>query len=257
MESTNSGLNGQATRLPSSLFSSQAQKFLHERGLDDAELMSKCDIFELSPDQMKHVADIPWAALRIPYTAEFARYRFIPNGNHEIREENPVGAKLPKVPKQTRVKKRENGDDKLIELRYWQPAHSGVHLYLPRLIDWPAVMADYRRELIIAEGEFKAVSAIHILDIAACGIGGVWNWKPADGLILPEFDRFTWRDPEAPPYDFSYGRTVYLVLDSDVRRRSDLRNARDLLAWQLGDRGANVRIINLPETLTEYARKAA
>jgi Domain of unknown function (DUF3854) len=118
-------------------------------------------------------------------------------------------------------------------------------------------MADYRRELIIAEGEFKAVSAIHILDIAACGIGGVWNWKPADGLILPEFDRFTWRDPEAPPYDFSYGRTVYLVLDSDVRRRSDLRNARDLLAWQLGDRGANVRIINLPETLTEYARKAA
>jgi hypothetical protein len=224
----------------------QAQRFLAERGLNDSLLLERCGIVELSSREMKEATGIGWQALRILYTSDFARYRFLPGGEHEATADNPAEAQLPSIEKKSDgskpSKKRE-----LQELRYWQPRHSGVHLYLPPLMDWTKVMADRWTPLIIAEGEFKAIAACHVLKMPACGIGGVWNWQPRKGLILPEFEQFVWRDADAPPWDFGKSRTVYIVFDSDVRRRSDLLAARDALVWQLTDRGADVRIINLPE----------
>jgi Domain of unknown function (DUF3854) len=235
--------------------STQARQFLAERGLDDAELLRRCGITELAPHQMATTSGIAWQSLCLPYPlpdgkdSGFHRYRFIPSGAHAVDENNPADAKLPKIVKKADGSLKKGEKPKPHELRYWQPKNSGVHLYLPSLVNWTAVMADWTTPLAVVEGEFKSLAAVHVLDIAACGLGGIWNWQSSNGLILPEFEKFVWRDPAAPPYDFSRSRTVYVVFDSDVARRSDLLAARDALVWQLADRGAYPRIVNLPETL--------
>src|SRR5262249_31984835 len=42
-------------------------------------------------------------------------------------------------------------------LRYWQPPKSGVHLYLPPLLDWQAIPSDATFTLVITEGEKQAL----------------------------------------------------------------------------------------------------
>jgi hypothetical protein len=254
---------GHALHTNSSSLSKQAHRFLAERGLDDADITQRCGIVEIPWQQMAAISGFTWSALWLPYylpegkPSGFNRYRFIPGGDHAVTDDNPADAKLPVIVKKSNSKTKnsdetKNGDDakpKTEELRYWQPRNSSVHLYLPPLVDWLKAMADWRQRLIIAEGEFKAIAACHVLKQPACGVGGVWNWKPADGLILPEFEKFVWRDPVAPAYDFDRARIVYIVFDSDVQRRGDLLAARDALVEQLTDRGADAKVINLPEVL--------
>jgi uncharacterized protein DUF3854 len=236
--------------------SGTAIQFLAARGLNDKNLIERCGITEVQADAMERISGIAWQALKIPYGGDFFRYRFLPYGVHAITADNPQGAALPKVVKKSNARKGDGNEEKKEkrqELRYWQPAHSGVRLYMPPLIDWAAVMADYSQPLIIAEGEFKSIAAVHVLQIPACGIGGVWNWKPSDGLILPEFKNFKWHADGARLDSLESNRTVFVVFDSDVRRRSDLLAARDALVWQLTDMGANPRVVNLPESLETWA----
>ncbi len=73
-------------------------------------------------------------------------------------------------------------------IKYTQPSGSGIHLYLPPLIDWAAVAKDPKRKILITEGEKKAVAAILHLGIPTIGTGGVWSFK------TPDLNGFVWKD---------------------------------------------------------------
>src|SRR5215472_5021752 len=82
-------------------------------------------------------------------------------------------------------------------LRYWQPSNSGVHLYLPPLLDWQALAADATRPLVITEGEKKALAACQC-GLPAIGLGGCYNWKltldTGEKIVLTTLDLFAWKD---------------------------------------------------------------
>ncbi|HXG73150.1 MAG TPA: DUF3631 domain-containing protein [Gemmatimonadaceae bacterium] len=84
--------------------------------------------------------------------------------------------------------------------------------------------------------------------ILAIGTGGCWGWRgvvgkatSADGARvdekgpLPDFDRVAWK-----------GRDVVILFDANARTNAKVRAARRALAAELTDRGAKVRIGELP-----------
>jgi len=73
-------------------------------------------------------------------------------------------------------------------IKYTQPSGSGIHLYLPPLVDWAAVAKDPKRKILITEGEKKSIAAILHLGIPTIGTGGVWSFK------TPDLNGFVWKD---------------------------------------------------------------
>src|SRR5215472_1112856 len=130
-------------------------------------------------------------------------------------------------------------------LRYWQPPKSGVHLYLPPLLDWQALAADATRPLVITEGEKKALAACQY-GLPAIGLGGCYNWKltldTGEKIVLPTLDLFAWKD-----------RPLELVPDGDawhLGREFDILAGFYLLGLELIQRGAIVTFVRLPHLPT-------
>lgn len=122
-------------------------------------------------------------------------------------------------------------------IRYTQEPGSGVCAYFPRLVDWPAVMADVTKPIIITEGELKAAKASKE-GYPTIGLGGVYNFRSARAGVpfLPELEAVTW--PK---------RLVYLAFDSDLRSNPNVLAALNLIAEELYQRGALPHVLMLPE----------
>lgn len=119
-------------------------------------------------------------------------------------------------------------------LRYSQPQGSGVRAYFPGNVDWSGVLSDASEELLITEGEKKAIAAAQA-GFRCIGLGGVFNWLTA-GSLLPELEEISWRD-----------RAVFIVFDSDASTNNNVRAAELRLFAELSTkRGADVRIVRLP-----------
>ena len=120
--------------------------------------------------------------------------------------------------------------------RYAQPAGSVNEIYLSPLVPWNELKDDVSVPLVITEGEFKAACACSH-DIAAIGLGGVWNFRAAKmGLpFLTQLERIKWR-----------GRQVYVCFDSDAAEKPNVMAAEASLASELLRRGADARIVRLP-----------
>lgn len=136
------------------------------------------------------------------------------------------------APKQTvqSFKKRK-------ELRYTQPADSGIHPYFPIVdgLDWVDVAADTDIPIMVTEGEKKALCAC-LVGIPTIGLGGVYNFAH-DGELLPMLDQIDWQ-----------GRTVYICYDSDAADNSKVAVAEGRLATELSmKRHASVFLVRLPE----------
>ena len=119
--------------------------------------------------------------------------------------------------------------------RYVQAAGSGVHAYFPmiRIFRWDDIAAKPEEPVVITEGEKKALKAC--LDgFPTIGISGVWCFK-RDGQLLPELEQFAWED-----------RSVWIVFDSDAATNPHIGHAQRALAKLLVERGAEVRIVDLP-----------
>ena len=121
--------------------------------------------------------------------------------------------------------------------RYRSPKGRPNRLYIPPLLD-PAVLADARTPLWITEGEKKALKAVQE-GLPCVGVPGVWSWRTRDardrGVPIADLEHVVWR-----------GRTVFVVYDSDLVTKPQVRLAEYALARELQRRGATVKAIRLP-----------
>lgn len=115
--------------------------------------------------------------------------------------------------------------------KYLQPKDSGVRLYIPRKVN--SKLRDINKELMITEGEKKTLKACQE-GFDTVGLGGVWSWvqdhKPIDDL-----DSISWGN-----------RQVTYVPDSDTWEKEDVIRAVFAFCSEVRDRGANVRVVKLP-----------
>lgn len=190
---------------------------LRASGLEDATIAA-CGYEAVRPHDIK-IQGVH-SAYRIPYPAldgaknGFERWRFFP------------------------AIQRADGSKQ----KYFQPAGSAPHLYLCPCCNWASVAKDSSVPLIIPEGEKKAAKACQE-GLAAIGVAGLWNWRQkldnGERLVIPTLDQFVWN-----------GRDVLLVPDSDAwrpEREVDLLAGFYALGQELVFRGANVRLLRLPE----------
>jgi hypothetical protein len=126
--------------------------------------------------------------------------------------------------------------------KYYQPAGTSTHVYLPPLLSWTNTARHSNQPLMFTEGEKKAACACQHGLITA-GIAGVWNWRQrldtGEPFLIPTLDQFVWKD-----------RTVELVPDSDAWRDERLITVLGgfyAFGQELVLRGGNVRLVKLPE----------
>lgn len=121
-------------------------------------------------------------------------------------------------------------------LRYMQPHASGVHVYFPPIIDWPAVFADPEIAIIITEGEAKACAAC-LAGFPTIALGGVDSWRIAGTDELhPELSVIPWSK-----------RNGFICFDSDAATNPSVLAAEAKLVEALQLKmGAQCNICRLP-----------
>jgi hypothetical protein len=128
-------------------------------------------------------------------------------------------------------------------------------LYFPCGID-PALLNEVRVQVIIAEGEKKALALRNLagwnaseLRFLPVGLSGVWNWRGTIGKEpgpngdvravkgpIADLDRIIWNK-----------RRAVIIFDSDIKRNHEVERAQNALASELSSRGADVLLVNLPD----------
>jgi putative DNA primase/helicase len=123
-------------------------------------------------------------------------------------------------------------DGKLV--RYESPRGRSNEIYTPT--GTIAALNVRSVGLLITEGEKKALAADQ-LGYPTIGLVGVWGWKVGRApQLLPSLERVGWPD-----------RTVTIAFDSDVRTNEQVQAAEIQLAIHLRRRGAQVKVVRLPE----------
>ncbi|HEX9710121.1 MAG TPA: AAA family ATPase, partial [Candidatus Thermoplasmatota archaeon] len=101
-----------------------------------------------------------------------------------------------------------------------------------------AALADPRVPLWLTEGEKKALKGCQE-GLCCVAVPGVWSWKTRDArdrsVPIADLDAIAWR-----------GRIVFLVFDSDLATKPQVRLAEFALARELQHRGAIVKAVRLP-----------
>lgn len=90
-------------------------------------------------------------------------------------------------------------------------------------------------ELWITEGEKKG-DALTSRGLCAIAVPGVWGWVKKGSIPLPCWEHVALK-----------GRRVFVVFDSDVMAKPEVQRALERLVRMLEERGADVRVIYLPE----------
>jgi hypothetical protein len=128
-------------------------------------------------------------------------------------------------------------------VKYESPLKSGNRIYIPPGVG--AILADAAKELVIVEGEKKALAGTQD-GFPTIGLCGVWNWTvkrtkdPVTGRgtgprkLIEGLERINWR-----------GRKVTIIFDSDLKEKPEVEWARWHLAKVLTERGADVRVVDL------------
>ena len=120
--------------------------------------------------------------------------------------------------------------------KYLQEENSGLCAYMPRILRWDEIMADYTVPIIITEGELKSACAC-LHGYPTIGLGGVYSFRAtrAGHMLLPELVDFVW--PR---------RQVHIIFDSDARENEQICKALWELAEELQSRGAMPCTVMLP-----------
>jgi hypothetical protein len=192
---------------------------LKRSGLDakDAAIMG---IESLSAEEAEGLFETPRAGYKIPYS-NFDRVVF---GFFRFRYTDFIPTQV--FGGEVQITK---------QLKYMQPAGSGVHAYLSRHIDWNDVLDDPTIPVISTEGEKKAAAACKA-GLITVGLGGVDAFASSkrDIDLLPELVRL------AP------NRRMPIVYDSDIVNKKEVRLARKKLALQIYLAGGFPEFIDLP-----------
>jgi hypothetical protein len=139
--------------------------------------------------------------------------------------------------------KPRKGRDDGKPIKYESPLKSGNHLYIPPGVG--AALADPTKELMIVEGEKKALAAVQH-GFPCVALTGVWSWQVArpkgdDGRgtgpreLIPDLAAVAWS-----------GRPVVIAFDSDVLDKPAVQWAEWHLADRLREAGADVRVVRFP-----------
>jgi putative DNA primase/helicase len=116
--------------------------------------------------------------------------------------------------------------------KYLTPTGATTRVYFP-----PGAhkrIADGATEIIISEGEWKALAGMQS-GIVSISLSGVDSWHRKNSTtLLPDLE-FPW-----------VGVTAYIAFDSDAESNARVQQNELLLATQLKQRGAKVRIVRLP-----------
>lgn len=138
--------------------------------------------------------------------------------------------------------------------RYDTPAGVGgkpspLYAYLPPLaaddngasVPWRAIAADPEWTVILTEGELKAAAGTKA-GFATIGLSGVdaWQQRKLGRRLIPPLDEFDWT-----------GRKVYIVYDSDIRDKPQVRRAYLSLCRRLIELGAIPHDASLPAVAGE------
>src|SRR5262249_11872485 len=125
--------------------------------------------------------------------------------------------------------------------------------YFPPGTD-PAWLDDYMIEVIIVEGEKKALALARYFaergeKVLVIALPGVWNFRGKVGIergpqgervtvkgVIADIERIAWR-----------GRRVRILFDTNAITNESINAARRELAKELIRRGAFVRLLDLPE----------
>lgn len=123
-------------------------------------------------------------------------------------------------------------------LRYVQPPKTAPYPYYPANQNWPEILADQSRTLIITEGELKAAKACKE-GFPTIGLGGVHSWKA-------EKHGITWLPLLSADWVQWAKRKVVICFDSDYRTNPQVCLAIHELGEQLNALGAWVHVVSLP-----------
>jgi hypothetical protein len=162
--------------------------------------------------------------------------------NYRVRRDNPDW--------------EQGRDGKLKQKRkYLGPPNGANRLYIP-----PGVTLEQLKDaavpIVIVEGEKKAVALWGLAwydtqkpRFIPIAIAGVWNWRGKVGKATgPRGERIDVHGPIADLNRVAWkGRQVLIVFDADVHTNESVDWARKGIARELESRGADVRLINLPE----------
>lgn len=200
-----------------------ARAKLEESGLtvDDAKRLG---ISWHTPEETRALCSSFWGlpSLKIPY--------------HDPRSGAPASS-APKWPSFYRVRALRAPAPLPDDFKkYLQAPDTGVCAYFPRLIDWKPIISDYKRELVITEGELKAAKATAD-GFPTIGLGGVNSFGSSVlGIdLLPALEAFEW--PR---------RRVTIIYDSDLQSNANVCRALNELADRLAERGALPSMLLLP-----------
>jgi putative DNA primase/helicase len=134
--------------------------------------------------------------------------------------------------------------------KYISAYGDGRHLYFPPEA-WSKLQAQ-TTPIVLVESE-KATLALTAwaqrtgTDLLAVGMGGCWGWRGRTGKATGiDGSRVDVTGP-LPDLAVCDGRTVYLLLDSNVATNGKVQAARNALAKELLKRGCTVRLCSLPE----------
>ena len=128
----------------------------------------------------------------------------------------------------------------LKDMKYYQPANSGIHLYIP---------PEFNQEsetIYITEGEKKTLKAQQE-GLDCIGIGGIWNFAPRKNdkpQLIDDFNFIEWNN-----------KKVVLVPDSDFATNIKIRHAVYRLGRLLEEKGAEVLVIDLSSAVKEDGAK--
>ena len=198
-----------------------ARKKWESSGLD-ATHAKKLRLRALSAEEVQRLGIEPaWAGLHIPYfdengrETEFCRVRFF----DETRTGFAAQALKPQ--------------------RFSQPAKTLNEVYMPPLLDrsWAEILADPAHQLIITEGELKSACSC-LFGFACLGLGGVDVWRSSRRgvAMLRAIAHAKWTN-----------REVFVLFDSDLAENPNVLRAQTSLARALAERGANVKVMMVPE----------
>lgn len=193
--------------------------------VDDAKILGMEPLTQLQTQQLHHSFK-PLISMRLNYL-------------------DPFGEPLsdwPKAPPFYRIRYLEQGTDfaaisEKKPPRYVQEPNTAPVAYYPANCDWPDLLDDPDRPIILTEGELKAAKACKE-GFPTIGLGGVYNWR-SNKLGI------TWLD--SLDYVNWVRRNVYICFDSDLHTNPMVLHALRELAEALISRGSFVYLVYLPK----------
>ena len=134
--------------------------------------------------------------------------------------------------------------------KYISAYGDGRHLYFPpdareklQKPNTPIVLVEAEKSVLALTAWARRTST----DVIPVGMGGCWGWRGRIGKTVDiNGERVDVKGP-LPDLAVCEGRTVYLMLDSNVETNSMVQAARNALVRELVRRGCTVRLCYLPE----------